>query len=219
MRIEAVIFDMDGLMVDTEKLYYKASMAVVADMGFTPSNELILSTMGLPNTTWCQRYREYYGESFSLDTFRQECDTTMLRYYEVGVPVKPGLVELLDYLKAKKIPKAVASSTYTERATFCLSQAGVLDCMDQLVFGDMITNGKPAPDIFLEAARRLGVPPQQCMGLEDSHNGIRACHAGGLYTVMVPDMVPVTPEILTLTNGCVPSLAEVIPLIERLNSK
>ena len=220
MRIEAVIFDMDGLMLDSERYYAEASKKAVAAMGFEPSDDLIRRTVGGSHDNWLRCYREHYGPDFSEEQFRVFCDKEMSYWYQNGIPTKPGLFELLDYLDEQGIPRAVASSTQEAKATQALEKAGVYHRLHQHIFGDQIPlgRGKPNPDIFLEAARRLGVDPAGCMGLEDSINGLRASFAAGLYTVMIPDSIEPNPQLLAHTHHCLPTLAHVIPLLEELNT-
>lgn len=220
MRIEAVVFDMDGLMLDSEVVYTQLSLQAEEELGYPPSQQLAMRTMGMANEKWRSVICEFYGEGFPIDRFADRCTELMNQWCEEkGIPLKPGLIELLEHLNRKKIPCAVASSTYAEKALRMLRKAGVDGYFTDFVFGDMVSRSKPAPDIFLEAARVLGKEPQRCMGLEDSRNGLTAAKAAGMYTVMVPDQLTPDEELLAMIDDCVPSLHEVIPLIEKLNNE
>lgn len=219
-RIEAVIFDMDGLLIDSEVIYFQVGSGIIESMGFEPDGDFLRKCTGLPENTWRQHMIEHYGPGFDGQVFAQRSLKEMRRWYtERSIPLKKGAIELLEYLKNNNIPCAVASSTYSGLGKVCLNNTGIYERFAACVFGDMVQQGKPAPDIFLAAAKALGKSPERCMGLEDSFNGIRASHAAGLYTVMVPDLLSPTREILTLTDGCVTSLLEVIPILDALNSE
>ena len=129
---------------------------------------------------------------------------------------KAGLDELLSYLKEKGIRTAVATATDTERAREYLVPAGVYDKFDRIICGNMIANGKPCPDIYLYACKQLGLPPEKCLALEDSPNGVSAAHAAGCITVMVPDLTPPEPDQLEKVYVVCNSLYDVPRVIEGL---
>lgn len=219
MRIEAVIFDMDGLMLDTESIYFKLVPQAAEMLGYPPSDELPRLMMGTNHERCKATARKFYGEEFPYDELADICaKLTEEIYAREGVPVKAGVVELLEYLKSKGIPCGVASSTYAEKGMRLLRGAGIDGYFTDFVFGDMVEKSKPEPDIFLAAAKTLGMQPRSCMGLEDSPSGLAASKAAGLYTVMVPDMLKPDQELLDMIDGCVTTLHDIIPLIERLNA-
>lgn len=219
MRIKGVLFDMDGLMLDSEVLYEQASLEIMKEMGVEPSIEVIHSSIGMNEVTWTALVQQHYGPQFDIRRFGELCSQKMnIWYCEKAIPTKPGLFELLDYLREHDIACAVATSTRSDRATAIMKRVGIWPYMKGFAFGDMVENSKPAPDIFLMAAKSIGLPPEECMGLEDSFNGVRACRAAGLYTVMIPDLLKPDEEILKLTDGCLGDLGQVIPLLERLNA-
>jgi HAD superfamily hydrolase (TIGR01509 family) len=133
-----------------------------------------------------------------------------------GLPIKEGAYELLDYLQANGIKIGLATSTNAERVNRHLELSDMKKYFDAVVTGDTVPNGKPAPDIFLIAAERMGVAPADCMGVEDSFNGVRAVRAAGMYTVMVPDMIAPTDEILGLCDACPQTLTDIITIIENM---
>ena len=139
----------------------------------------------------------------------------MDEYLKTTVPKKKGLDELLAWLKARGLPAAVASSTYRSLVERNLRTAGVEEYFRKVVTGDQVEHGKPAPDIFLLAARQLGLAPGNCLVLEDSFNGVRAGAAAGCVTVMIPDLSQPTPELLSLCSGCLEDLGQVPDFIER----
>lgn len=220
MRIRGVVFDMDGTLIDSEVLYEETSLQIMAEMGFEPSREVIHRSIGLPEPGWMGIVAEHFGPTFDSGHYRDRCAEMMAEWYErKTMPLKPGVFELLDYLRDRGIPCAIASSTAKVRALGVLERLGILPYIQGYTFGDMVQNGKPAPDIFIAAAATLGLAPADCMGVEDSYNGVRSCKAAGLYTVMVPDLLPETEEIRPLLDICLPTLVDIIPLVERLNSE
>ena len=132
------------------------------------------------------------------------------------MPIKTGLIELLDYLKEHGYRIAVATSTDYEKVMHNFDVTGVQGRFDAVVCGNMIQHSKPAPDIYLRAAELLGVDPSECMALEDSPNGIRSGAAAGMYTVMIPDMIPATAELLEIASNQVDTLLDIMPLLEKL---
>jgi HAD superfamily hydrolase (TIGR01509 family) len=134
-----------------------------------------------------------------------------------GLQLKPGAIEILQWLKAKGIPVALGTSTYPPRVPQNLERAGIAEYFDAVVMGNMVQHGKPHPETFLTAAALLGVEPGECMGVEDSFNGVRALHAAGMVTVMVPDLIPPDEEILSLADYTCKTLHEIKLLVEKIN--
>jgi len=212
--LSAVVLDMDGLMIDTEPLYKQSMQETARELGYDLTDDFMMSLVGRPDTDCRRLIMKELGDSFPLDTF-------WMRWPQIwrgiassnGIKRKPGLEELLSYLSDAGLPMAIATSTYREQAEFSLKAAGVTNAFGHMVTGDLVEHGKPAPDIFLEAARRLEVDPQLCIALEDSENGIRAASAAGMTAIMVPDLIPPSDEIRCLANQVVNSLHEVRSLI------
>lgn len=219
MKINAVVFDMDGLMLDTEWTTYRLSRENAAKMGYDITLDLFKKTVGKRSPDTKLFYKSIFGDEFDFDRLRRmNLDGFWKFVEENGVPKKPGIDELLAYLQDNGIKCAVASSTSREVAEDLLKRAGIYKYFSAGVFGNMVANGKPAPDIFIEAAKRLGIPCNECMCLEDSHNGIRAGCSAGMVTVMVPDMLPPNEEILQKVYTVADDLFEVIGIIEKINS-
>ncbi len=184
-----MVFDMDGLMLDTEPLYRSASRSAAAELGYDFSDALYASLIGRAAADVEAGIVAALGAAFPLAEFR----AGWLRHWELlvdagGIALKPGLPDLLDALAAAGIPAAVATSTHRERAHFSLRAAGLGGRFDVIVSGDQVTRGKPAPDIYLESAARLGVGPRDCVALEDSEAGIVAAAAAGMHALLVPDL-------------------------------
>ncbi|HEY2894911.1 MAG TPA: HAD family hydrolase, partial [Pirellulales bacterium] len=152
---------------------------------------------------------EAYGATFPYAIFDEKCREIMKKRLADAVPVKRGAREFLMDLRARGIPRAVATSSRTPHAFGHLGQAGLLDLFDTIVTRDDVQNPKPHPEPYLLAARRLGVAPERCLGLEDSYSGVRAAHAAGLQTIMVPDLVPPTAEIEELCVAVMNNLVDV----------
>jgi HAD superfamily hydrolase (TIGR01509 family) len=205
--ISAVLFDMDGLMLDTERLLYAAWQRAMADFGYEASEEVFLASVGTTVARTNQILRAAYGPDFPLEATNNRTGDYVWQEVDAhGAPLKPGLLALLDYLEARGIPKAVASSS--ERATIdrLLGSVDLLWRFAVTVAGDEVAHGKPAPDIFLLAASRLGVDPAQCLVLEDSEPGARAAHAAGMAVIIVPDLKPPSDEVARLAAAVLPDL-------------
>ena len=211
----AVIFDMDGLLTDSETVGLKEMHACGQKQGYDLPEDIILKTVGSSPVSCSAVYHRYFP---ALDTQRLFADfrAAMLAAAREGrVPLKSGARELLTYLKAKGIPAAVASSSPMEVIRLYLTKNEVLPYFQALISaaGTQIPS-KPAPDIFLEAARQLGAEPKECLVLEDSPNGIRAGRAAGMRVCMVPDLFPYQADFAPFCDEVKQNLAEVIPLIE-----
>ncbi len=159
--------------------------------------------------------KEAFGQGFPF----QEIYALRQSYYDEslknnGVPVKAGLYEVLEFLAQHGIPRAVASSTHRQFALVKLEGAGITGQFQAVVGGDEVQNGKPAPDLFLEAARRFNVPPEECVVLEDLEAGIRAAFAAGMLPIMIPDLKQPSPDVAILSYRILPSLIDVIPLFQ-----
>ena len=207
--IRAVIFDMDGTLLDTEPLAERAWRRGMERHGFELTDQLALRLLGRNHTDTIALMRETYGEHFPdhLVTLavREEYDREIA---EKGVEIKPGVVSLLDFLREKNIPTGVATSSRNLRATGMLTRTNLLHYFAAIVGGDEVKVGKPAPDIFLESASRLSIHPVECLAIEDSEAGVRAAIAAGMTTVMIPDRVRPTAEIRLLVNHVFNSLNE-----------
>ena len=209
MQIKAVIFDMDGLMLDTESLYRAAWQQAAAEFGYTLSDAVHSRIMGRNTAGADQIVREEFGAAFPLDAFRTRRRELEAIFQSKASPKKPGLDELLDFLDSRGIPKAVATSTLRKIAVPQLVAAGLLNRFSAIATGDDVTNGKPAPDLFLLAAGRLSVDPADCLVLEDAEPGVIAAHRAGMRVYIVPDLAPPPEPAKQLANGLFDSLTDV----------
>lgn len=193
--IEAVLFDMDGLLLDTEALYIQAMQAAARRLEREMPIAFCHSMVGIPGRECNLMIEEFYGEGFSIDEFRGHFSLRIRELLDECIPVKAGVVELLDFLEARGVPRAVATSAGRQTAEHHLGRAGLLDRFQALATRDDVAHAKPAPDVYLEAARRLGVAPERCVAFEDSNVGLTAAHAAGTMAIMVPDILPPLPEV------------------------
>jgi HAD superfamily hydrolase (TIGR01509 family) len=188
VSVDGIVFDMDGLMLDTEPLYKAAWQRASAELGYKLDDPSYLKLVGRPTEECYQDLRAQFGERFPFDVFRSRWAELWRDAADEGIPTKPGLHELLAFIEERGLPAAVATSSDVDYASFSLQQAGLAHRFDVVVTGDQVARGKPAPDIYLEAARRLGVEPQCCIALEDSEAGIVAAAAAGMVALLVPDL-------------------------------
>jgi beta-phosphoglucomutase len=218
MAVAAVILDMDGLMVDTEPLYQVAWQQAASELGYHLDDALYARFVGRP-TEDCERILlEEYGSSFPLAVFQGRWPGLWREQVEhCGVQTKPGLLELLTFIEEQCLPAAVATSSAAAYADFTLRQAGLADRFAVVVSGDQVVRGKPAPDIYLEAARRLRVSAADCVALEDSEAGIRAVARAGMIGVLVPHW-PASPEAVHAASQVVETLHEARQVLATLMS-
>ena len=210
-RPTAVIFDMDGLLLDTEPLAARAWSEAASALGVEFDEALALAMVGRNFADCAAMVRARYAASDPvdalLDRWHAAYDAIVARD---GVNVKPGAIELIDWLERNAISRAVATSTRRERARAKLVDAGLISRFRDVVGGDEVARGKPEPDIYVEAARRLGVRADECFALEDSVPGVRAALAAGMTAIMVPDMHGPSGDLIVLELLVLPSLHDVL---------
>lgn len=193
---QAVVFDMDGLLLNTEVLARRALRVAGTGLGMELPDALCEAMTGVPVDICHQLLLRYFGEDCATDTLIAGAARVMQAQIAGGkLHRMPGVGELLTHLQMRKIPRAVATSSSREKALHHLTAAGLVDCFDTIVTRSDVAQGKPHPDLYVEAATRLGLPPGRCLALEDSYNGVRAAHAAGMPVVMVPDLLQPTAEM------------------------
>jgi HAD superfamily hydrolase (TIGR01509 family) len=206
----AVIFDMDGLLLDSEPLYRVTWKAAASSLGFSIDDVLYERFVGRGNAEAEQILREHFGEAFPLDEFHalwsRDFDNRL-----ATIATKPGAIELLAALEKRGLPKALATSSPRVLALRCLGDLAWR--FAALAFGDEVSHSKPAPDLFLLASQRLGIAPADCLVLEDSEAGVRAARAAGMEVIMVPDLVLPSEEIASMATRVCATLHEVRGLI------
>lgn len=207
--VGAVVFDMDGLLLDTERIYAAAVTGAGRAVGFDIPEQLYHTMIGIPGRECDLMIRAHFGPAFPMADYTAKCSALVTDLTEAGIPLKSGAVELIDDLFRRSIPTAVATSSSRRTAVRHLQTAGLLERFDLVVTRDDVAHGKPRPDLFIKAAEGLGIEARHCLSLEDSHNGIRSAHAAGTMPVMVPDIVPPSDEIRAMCVAIVGSLHDV----------
>ncbi|MFH5923874.1 HAD family hydrolase [Roseomonas xinghualingensis] len=216
LPIEALIFDMDGLLVDTESLAMQGLASAAADMGFDAPEAFRHAMIGVPADHCLRLVQERFGEAFPAAAYLAEASRHMEILIEAGaLKLKPGVLDLLSELDAIGMRKAVATSSSRAKADRHLRRTGIISRFDAIVTRDDVARGKPHPDLFLRAARELGHAPGNCLALEDSYNGVRAADAAGSMVIMVPDLLPPTEEMRSICLTIAPDLHAVCPLFRR----
>ena len=208
-QIQAAVLDMDGLMFDTESIYQRAWQAAASECGYSLTDDQYLTLIGVPMPACEAALFQWFGETFPMDSFRKRWKQRWKAEMDcTGAPAKPGLSALLDFFKERQLPMAVATSSDQDYTAFTLEKARLTGQFQIVVTGDEVPNGKPAPDIYLESARRLDVSPQNCLALEDSDAGVLAARSAGMTTVMVPDIKAPSPQAEAAAYCVVSSLLE-----------
>ena len=216
--IKGVIFDMDGLMFHTEWLSTVMWEKVGAEMGVCVDKEFVDQCRGKNSNDIRKIFFDAFGEDFDYDSARAKRHQYMREYMENnGVPKKPGLVELLTFLKENRIGIALATSTGRQMAKRMLELAEVYEYIDAFAFGDEVVRSKPEPEIFIKAAHALGLRPEDCLVLEDSGPGVIAGKAAGGYVIHIPDMMVLPDDIKEGITKEVESLHDVITWVKKEN--
>jgi HAD superfamily hydrolase (TIGR01509 family) len=213
-QIRAVVFDMDGLLVDTEVLIRDLMMKLAPQFGAELPDHVFQQMVGLPSDASDAVARAHFGPDFPLEALDAEVTIHVRAAMEVGVALKAGVIELLDHLDVARIPRAICTSSSHASVQRTLGPSGILPRFDAIVASGDYPRGKPNPDPFLTAATRLAVAPEYSLALEDSHNGVRAAHAAGMMTVMVPDLLAPTDEMREKCHAIVESLHHVRDMID-----
>lgn len=209
-ELKAVVFDMDGVIFDSERKVVECWIEIAAKYGIKDIEKLCRMCLGTNSAETRRLALEFYGDDFPYDERKAEQSALYHERYDGGrLPMKVGVKELLEFLKEKGLKIALASSTRRVVVENQLRDAGILPYFDKVVCGDMVSHSKPHPEIFLKACEELSVEPECAIAIEDSYNGIRSAHAAGMRPIMVPDMAEPNEEMERLAEVILPSLLEV----------
>jgi HAD superfamily hydrolase (TIGR01509 family) len=203
---DAVVFDVDGLLLDSEAVYQESWQGSCAAQGFTLDDALYRTLIGQRIALCEEKVAGIAGPGFDIARFRTEWRAAWREIAARGVEPKPGALELLAWLEERGVPLAVATSS--ARSEAALSLGPLARRFRAVITGDQVANGKPAPDIYLAAARALGVAPERCLAFEDSENGARSALAAGMTVIVVPDLVRPADEVLARAHRVCASLTE-----------
>ena len=217
IQIEGLIFDMDGVLFDTERDSIASIIRIGKEMGFEIPREFIIKNMGRNQAEESVIYREFLGDSFDPEEFwRRYWTDRNARYDRQGMPIKPGAMELLKAALEKKIPCVVASSSLREEVWKSVDRVALREYFVDVIGGDMFEHSKPQPDIFLVGANVIGIKPENCMVIEDSLNGMKAARAAEMIVAYVKD-VPTYPEseLKKYCDFSFESAADIIPLLSK----
>lgn len=209
--LKGVIFDMDGLMLDTEKLLVRFWRQAAAEFGYSMSFENVLSIRSLSRKYSVPFLKGLFGEQFEFEQIRSRRIALMNDYIDKnGFDIKKGLFRLLEYLRDNSYRIAVATATDRERTLMYLGKINAAHYFDKIICGDMVKNGKPEPDIYITAASELGLAPCECAALEDSPNGIKSAYSAGCKAVMIPDLSAPDEEIRPMLSAVYDDLEQAI---------
>lgn len=217
--IKAVLFDMDGTILDTERIHKVCWEQAMADMGISYAPTTFYDLIGLNDPSTRDYFRKNYGFSDERYEKMSKSAYTHSREYTVqnGIPVKAGFFELADFLVKNGIKTAVVTSSVCSEAAHNFQRANITVPFDVIIGGDSVTNGKPDPEPYAKAALELELPAEECLAVEDSSNGIRSASAAGIRCVYIKDIVDVPQEVKTLAAYQADSLDEIIDIIGELN--
>ena len=213
--VRAVIFDMDGLLLNTEATFRDICISVAAERGHHMPPSLFHRLVGVPNADSVHTLRAHYGSAFDAEGLYAAAWARFYEAVDVSTLLKAGVHELLDLLDHLGLPRAVATSAPSEAIETHLAPNGLVQRLHAIITREDYARGKPAPDSFLTAANHLGVDAIDCLALEDSHNGVRAAHAAGMMTIMVPDLLEPTEEMHAKCIHVSESLHDVADLLRK----
>lgn len=214
MKLHGIIFDVDGVLFDTERLTQQTWLTVSREMGWPQVGEAYLEFVGQNRTDIFRKMVELFGQEFPKEAFMKVCSAySQARMERDGVPVKPGVREILTFLKERGIPTALATSTGRPRTQRRLEMTGLAPYFSAAITGDQVVHSKPDPEIYLLACEALHTDPAHTLAIEDSRNGILSASRAGMPVIMVPDMIPPTPDLEALLLRRCSSLLEVRDLL------
>lgn len=197
-RPAAILFDMDGLLLDNEQISRASMIEVMREMGYPMTDAIFAELIGVPVDGNRVQLAAHFGADFDYDLMRARQRALNDERYGLSRPLRPGAEAIVRLVRELGLPSAVATSSMRQKTISHLTHTGLMPHFDAVVTREDVARGKPHPDLYLAAAAALGVAPAACLALEDSHNGVRAAHAAGVPVIMVPDLLPVTAEMEAL---------------------
>ncbi len=213
--VRGVIFDMDGLLVDTERVYYDALIGAALSVERDMPHDFVCSMIGVPGPECVAMIKAYYGDGFPMARFDAVYDSLVAARLAENIPLRAGARELVTYLAARGIPQAIATSSRRPTVERYMNGVGLLEHFSAIVCREDVVNAKPAPDPFLKAAALLGLEPGQCLVLEDSYHGIAGAHAAGAMPIMVPDLLAATEAVCAQCVAVADDLHAVKAMLEQ----
>lgn len=214
-NIKAFIFDLDGTLIDTEKIYRQVWPQAMKSLGYEYTDVQYLSMRSLGRPYAPAKFKEWYGQDFDYDGARRVRKGLFDAYVaEHGIEIKKGAIELLEYLRSKKIVTAIATATDLDRAEEYLKFVGLYGYFDKVISATMVDEGKPSPKVYQYASMELGFEPSECVAVEDAPNGIKSAYSAGLKVIMVPDQTEPEEDIMHMFYAKVERLDQIIGLVE-----
>jgi len=214
-NIKAFIFDLDGTLIDTEKIYRQVWPQAMKSLGYEYTDVQYLSMRSLGRPYAPAKFKEWYGQDFDYDGARRVRKGLFDAYVaEHGIEIKKGAIELLEYLRSKGIVTAIATATDLDRAEEYLKFVGLYGYFDKVISATMVDEGKPSPKVYQYASMELGFEPSECVAVEDAPNGIKSAYSAGLKVIMVPDQTEPEEDIMHMFYAKVESLDQIIGLVE-----
>lgn len=212
--IKAVLFDMDGILIDTEKYLTVYKQQVMQEAGYRMSLEEAYLFRSLAAKFARVKAKEIYGEDFDYDGIKKRRQQLMREHIEkCGLEKKPYVAETITELRKRGYQTAVVTATDEERAVRYLNMVGFADLFDEIVSASMVENGKPCPDVYLHACKKIGRKPEECMAVEDSPNGVHAAWSAGCHVTMIPDLTGRTVETDKMTEHVAEDLRGLLEIL------
>lgn len=209
-NVHAIVFDMDGVLLDSETVCDRTWAMAFKELGLSVDNSILMDCIGCNKVDSARILREHLGQNFNSERFLER---TSYFFHQIegteGVPLMPYVTEALEYL-SKKYVLCVASSTREESVRRLLTKGGIINYFKTFTTGDMVTHSKPNPEIYLMACKSIGFEPSECVAIEDSYNGVRSAVAAGIRTIMIPDKLAPNDEMRKLATIICPSFKEVV---------
>lgn len=216
--IKAAIFDMDGTLFDTERIYRDGWLSAGSKMNFEINEGILCNFRGVGVNESRRRFKEIYGQDFPYDEARQIRTDYAHEYMDThGVPMKKGTMEILEYLKSQGIKIALATSTASKTAESMMQSAGIRDYFEVIIGGDMVSKSKPNPEIFLKAVKAVNAQPSESIVFEDSRAGVQAGFDGGFYVIAVEDLTPLLEESRNMATAVCEDLEAAIEVVKKLS--